>query len=571
MDQALLNALHPFSFVTDTDGKILRVGRSLLRLIPSIMKAESVFSAFSIERSLGSVGSEHVDDLTNQLVVLARRDDPSFRLRGQVVQADTLPSRYIFAVTPAITRLDQIQSMDLLLGDFPLGEPILDFLLFMQQQRAFQDSIESARRELEWENRTSKLLHKIVLETQEAIDPSEAYRTVLTAVCHGLTWEIGHVFVRNQEDPSQICSSQDWFIEDGLEIDFFRKVSEESTCNPGEGLLGRCLQSREIQWVPNLAAYQFYRRPNPLPSARNVTAVAVPIFEGDSVTAVFEFYTSRSIVNPEPLRRLFGLVGIQVSNIIARIRAKRREADHLAALVQASKMATLGEITAGVAHEINNPLYTLSLIAQVLRRLSNRGPLSQTEIQTQVGRIEASVERMAKIVLELKAFSRDSSTDPMEEIQINRIIAETTDLCFSRFQDRQVQLIVVPIPPHWTVECRGSQISQVFLNILNNAYDAVRDLDTRWIKVECADMGATYSIRITDSGKGIKPNVAPKIMSPFFTTKPTGQGTGLGLSISSNILTDHGGSLQLDTDSPNTSFVISIPKRQHAVLTQEAV
>lgn len=223
MDQALLNALHPFSFVTDTDGKILRVGRSLLRLIPSIMKAESVFSAFSIERSLGSVGSEHVDDLTNQLVVLARRDDPSFRLRGQVVQADTLPSRYIFAVTPAITRLDQIQSMDLLLGDFPLGEPILDFLLFMQQQRAFQDSIESARRELEWENRTSKLLHKIVLETQEAIDPSEAYRTVLTAVCHGLTWEIGHVFVRNQEDPSQICSSQDWFIEDGLEIDFFRR------------------------------------------------------------------------------------------------------------------------------------------------------------------------------------------------------------------------------------------------------------------------------------------------------------------------------------------------------------
>jgi len=571
MDAALLNSLYPFAFISDSEGEIVSVGRSLLRLFPSILNHRSLFSAFKIERPVGLPERPQVVDLLDDLLVLIRADDPSFRLRGQVVRTSSTPAQFIFAVTPALTNVEQIRSMNLLLSDFPLGEPVLDFLLFMQQQRASQHSLEIARQELEWENRTSTLLYKIVLATQESVVPADAYRDVLEIVCSGLSWEVGHVFVRDPEEPSRVCSSEEWYVEAGVDITGFKQASERAVCNPGEGLLGRCLEAREIQWVPRLADCTFYMRPSPLPGSKNVAAVAIPIIEEGVVTAVFEFYTSRDIPNSLPLQRLFGLLGIQVSNILERMNAKRRESEHLAALIHASKMASLGEIVAGVAHELNNPLYTLAMIAQLLKRMNDRGTLSQTELQTQVDRIETSVERMSKIVLELRDFSRDSSKDPMREVNLDHLIAQTTDLCYTRFQNGGVELVIESVPSNWLVECRESQILQVLLNLLNNAFDACRRLNTRWINVRCADEGDAYTIRVTDSGLGIEPTIAKRIMNPFFTTKPPGEGTGLGLSISSNILTDHGGSVRLDRESPHTSFVVTIPKQQPRPHLQKAV
>lgn len=571
MDDALLDTLHPFAFITDSEGEIVSVGRSLVRLFPSLLTHRSLRLAFTIERPVGLPERPRVTDLLDDLVILTRADDPTFRLRGQVVQTSTTPPRFVFALTPALTKVEQIRSMNLLLSDFPLGEPVLDYLLFMQQQRASQDSLELARQELEWESRTSTLLYNIVLATQESVVPADAYRDVIAIVCEGLSWEIGHVFVRDQEDPSRIRSSEEWYIAAGVEIPTFRRASENIVCKPGEGLIGRCLLEKKVQWFPRLAECSFYLRPPPLPEAKSVAAVAIPINSEDVVIAVFEFYTSRPIPHSAPLQRLFGLIGIQVSNILARLTARRREAEHLAALIHASKMASLGEIVAGVAHELNNPLYTLAMIAQLLRRMNDRGSLSKTELQTQVNRIETSVERMSKIVLELRDFSRDSSRDPMREVKLDHLIAQTTDLCYTRFQNGGVELVVESVPPNWLVECRESQILQVLLNLLNNAFDACRRLNTRWINVRCADEGDAYTVRVTDSGLGIEPTIAKRIMNPFFTTKPPGEGTGLGLSISSNILTDHGGSVRLDRESPHTSFVITIPKQQPRPHLQKAV
>jgi C4-dicarboxylate-specific signal transduction histidine kinase len=128
------------------------------------------------------------------------------------------------------------------------------------------------------------------------------------------------------------------------------------------------------------------------------------------------------------------------------------------------------------------------------------------------------------------------------------------------------------IPASWEVECHPSQISQVLLNLLNNAYDAALAQPDRWIELDARDQGSLVEISVTDSGPGIPRELARKIMDPFFTTKPPGKGTGLGLSISSNIMTDHGGSLSLDQNSPHTRFVMSLPKIQrhaHANKTGE--
>jgi C4-dicarboxylate-specific signal transduction histidine kinase len=223
-------------------------------------------------------------------------------------------------------------------------------------------------------------------------------------------------------------------------------------------------------------------------------------------------------------------------------------------------MATLGEIAAGVAHEINNPLHTLTLTSHLLERLASAGRLSAEAVQPHLKKVETCVKRMATIVSELKDFSRDSSQDDYKRAPLTRVVNETLDLCHSRLLSKDIDVMVSEILDGWEAECRSSQISQVLLNLLNNAFDAVREQNVRWIKLEILDKGSLFEISVTDSGPAIPKDVARRIMDPFFTTKPPGKGTGLGLSISSNIMTDHGGSLALDSTSPNTRFVMTLPK-----------
>jgi C4-dicarboxylate-specific signal transduction histidine kinase len=169
---------------------------------------------------------------------------------------------------------------------------------------------------------------------------------------------------------------------------------------------------------------------------------------------------------------------------------------------------------------------------------------------------------MATIVSELKAFSRDSTHDEYTQAPLRKLVTETLDLCHARLLSKEIRLSVSEIPDSWEIECRPSQISQVLLNLLNNAYDAALGQAERWVTLEARDTGSSFEITVMDSGPGIPKEVARKIMDPFFTTKPPGKGTGLGLSISSNIMTDHGGSLSLDTKSPHTRFVMVLPKKQ---------
>ena len=98
------------------------------------------------------------------------------------------------------------------------------------------------------------------------------------------------------------------------------------------------------------------------------------------------------------------------------------------------------------------------------------------------------------------------------------------------------------------------------MNLINNAKDAILPLEERWIKVEVLDRGGWVDVAVTDSGKGVSKELLEKIMLPFFTTKPMGKGSGLGLSVSRAILENHGGSLRIDANSPNTRFIVSLPK-----------
>jgi signal transduction histidine kinase len=142
-------------------------------------------------------------------------------------------------------------------------------------------------------------------------------------------------------------------------------------------MIGAVLERRSAVLTMDVKEGEFLTRCSPLSDKEHVLGVAVPVICNNDLRAVMEFYGSRKFPDPNSLRRFFDLLGVHVSNIMMRLESLNREKEHLASLVNASKMATLGEITAGVAHEINNPLHTLSLSAQVVKKMSSRGLLTE--------------------------------------------------------------------------------------------------------------------------------------------------------------------------------------------------
>lgn len=153
---------------------------------------------------------------------------------------------------------------------------------------------------------------------------------------------------------------------------------------------------------------------------------------------------------------------------------------------------------------------------------------------------------------------------------MKKIVDGTLSFCAQRFNYHGVKLAIDEIPAGLQVECRETEISQVLLNLLSNAYDVVEKLEEKWVRLSVKDLGDRVSILVTDSGKGIPPEIRAKIFQPFFTTKEIGKGTGLGLGISTRIIENHGGTLSVNAECENTQFVISIPKRQQQALRASA-
>lgn len=234
-------------------------------------------------------------------------------------------------------------------------------------------------------------------------------------------------------------------------------------------------------------------------------------------------------------------------------------------LREASKMATLGEMAGGIAHEINNPLTIIqnlsSRILKILPRNSN-GPM-ETKILEESFRhldtITSTCDRISQIIRGLRSFSRKADGDPFALMPLKDILNETIELCRKRFYLSGIDFRIATIPD-LTISARSCQISQVLLNLLNNSYDAIKDQKEKWIEFGFFQVNEhLIELSITDSGHGIPKEIAEKIMNPFFTTKPVGKGTGLGLSISKEIIEAHSGTIALDGSSPHTRFVIRLP------------
>lgn len=236
-----------------------------------------------------------------------------------------------------------------------------------------------------------------------------------------------------------------------------------------------------------------------------------------------------------------------------------------ARMIESRKMATLGEMASSIAHEINNPLAIIAGNNVLIKRSLNEpsSELDVTKLLKNVEKIEKTVNRVDKIIKGLRLFSRDGSLDQMNSASIDSLLEETLSLCQERFRTSGV-LLSYETDYHGEILCRGTQVSQVLINLLNNAYDAVIELEEKWVHLKIQQMQNELIISVIDSGFGIPSEIQNKILQPFFTTKELGRGTGLGLSISKGIIESHGGKLTIQTLEGHTCFVVKLPINQKA-------
>lgn len=232
-----------------------------------------------------------------------------------------------------------------------------------------------------------------------------------------------------------------------------------------------------------------------------------------------------------------------------------------AKLFASSKMASLGEMASGVAHEINNPLAIINSKADLIRRKLQAEILDRDYVDKGLADIKVMIHRIAKIIKGLRHISRGEEGEAFEELSFARVMEEATQLCQQRFLHNNIDFTIEGAVNE-TIECRPIQITQILINLLNNSFDAVEGLSEKWVRVIIISEGKKLSIRVMDSGSGIPEKIVERLMEPFFSTKDPGKGTGLGLSISTGMAEAHNGSLDYEFFEGHTSFVLKIPKHQ---------
>ncbi len=261
------------------------------------------------------------------------------------------------------------------------------------------------------------------------------------------------------------------------------------------------------------------------------------------------------------------VVGINWDVTEERKLARLREQEQLQ-MIHSARMASIGQMAAGIAHEINNPLSVIKSQFDIIDLLLEQDEIEKSKLQKIRNKVDSTVDRISRIINGLRSFSRDGGNDDFELVSVNDLIQDTLDFCQSKIENEGIEILYNSPEHNLQIHCRAVQISQVILNLVQNSRDAIVDSESPWIRIEVGINDKDVEIMVTDSGYGVNDDIRGKIFDPFYTTKSVGDGTGLGLSISHGIMVANSGELLLNEDSRNTQFIARVPLAQVPLVSQ---
>lgn len=265
--------------------------------------------------------------------------------------------------------------------------------------------------------------------------------------------------------------------------------------------------------------------------------------------AVYLFYLGFVLISSSLLSFFF----IQLNELLKEELSKQKSL-----LLESAKFQSLGQMASNLAHDINNPLFTIQGKLHQIRNLFSQDQLDLDKCDQIIEEVEGTILRLSQIVKGISTFARQGHGDQMVSVSADELIRGIVLLGSDRIVQSGITFDL-KIAPNTKVICYPSYITQVLINLMNNAIDALENAEIKVIQVEAFAGDKWVEIHIKDSGAGVPVEIQSKIFDSFFTTKKYGKGTGLGLSISKGLVEAHEGELKYQRVGNMTDFVVKLP------------
>jgi PAS domain S-box-containing protein len=397
--------------------------------------------------------------------------------------------------------------------------------------------------------------HAVTQTLATAATLEEVTLKILQTVCTVLSWDVG-VLWRVDREAGVLRSVEVWHDE-SVEVPQFEASCHQHTFMPGVGLPGRVWSSREPAYIPDVVHDTNFSRASVAAREGLHAAFGFPILLGADVLGVIEFFSLEIRQPDQELLDMMGTLGSQIGQFIERKRAEEAFRVAQSELAHVTRVATLGEMTASIAHEINQPLGALVNNAGACLAWLDAENLE--EVRNSVELVMDDAQRATEIITRIRALVKKAS--PQKDwFHIDQIIREVIGLAQSEVQRNHIAVEVRLSDEVPLVFADRIQLQQVLLNLTMNAIEAMTQATgARELLISSdADRPRGVVVVVRDSGAGLDSKSFKRLFEPFYTTKP--QGMGMGLAICRSIVEAHGGRLWATTNPDRgASFHFSLP------------